>query len=291
MNSRLHKIYIGSFFTVGILVTVLLIINGYSYYSTSIEERFFHAQNMMLKPSGSLGHGLGIIGTLMMIVGVSTYMVRKRYRKLFNLGYLKHWLEFHIFLCSVGPVLVLFHTAFKFGGIVSVSFWSMVAVLASGVIGRFIYIQIPRSIQGQELTVNELGAMSDDLTFRLKKEFSINGSIASKLEKVFGSDRYNDLSIWSALIVVVKEYFGMFRVLREVKKDLRALNISRLKEKQIVDITKSKLNLMRRIGMLRTMHKLFKYWHIAHLPFAITMFVIMIIHVGVTIIFGYKWIF
>lgn len=291
MNSKLHVLYVGTFFIVGILVTSLLIINGYTYYSTPIEERFFHAQNMLLKPSGDLGHGLGIIGTLMMIVGVSTYMVRKRYRKLFNLGYLKHWLEFHIFLCSVGPVLVLFHTAFKFGGIVSVSFWSMVAVVASGVIGRFIYIQIPRSIEGQELTVKELGAMSDDLTFRLKKEYSINGSIALKLEKAFASDRYKELSIWSALIVVIKEYFGMYKVLREVRKDLKVLNISHLKEKQIIEITKSKLNLMRRIGMMRTMQKLFRYWHIAHLPFAIIMFVIMIIHVGVTIAFGYKWIF
>jgi hypothetical protein len=291
MNNKLHILYVGTFFVVGILVTALLIINGYTYYSTPIEERFFHAQNMLLKPSGDLGHGLGIIGTLMMIVGVSTYMVRKRYRKLFNLGYLKHWLEFHIFLCSVGPVLVLFHTAFKFGGIVSVSFWSMVAVVASGVIGRFIYIQIPRSIEGQELTVKELGAMSDDLTFRLKKEYSINGSIALKLEKAFASDRYKELSIWSALIVVVKEYFGMYKVLREVRNDLKVLNISHLKEKQIIEITKSKLNLMRRIGMMRTMQKLFRYWHIAHLPFAIIMFVIMIIHVGVTIAFGYKWIF
>ena len=291
MNKRLHIIYIGSFFLVGILVTILLIINGHSYYSTSLEERFFHPQNADLKPSGAIGHGLGIIGTLMMIVGVSTYMIRKRYRKLFNLGYLKHWLEFHIFLCSVGPVLVLFHTAFKFGGIVSVSFWSMVAVVASGVAGRFIYVQIPRSIQGQELSVKELSNMSDDLTFRLKKEFSINGRIAEKLEKVFAVDKYKDLSLFSALIVVVKEYFGMYKVLRAVKKDLKDLNITGYKEKQVLEITKSKLNLMRRIGMLRTMQKLFKYWHIAHLPFAITMFVIMIIHVGVTIAFGYKWIF
>jgi len=39
------------------------------------------------------------------------------------------------------------------------------------------------------------------------------------------------------------------------------------------------------------MQSLFKYWHIAHLPFAIAMFVIMVIHVIVTITFGYRWIF
>jgi len=138
MNKTLHKIYIALFLVVGISVTALLAIYGFNYYTTPFEERFFNPNHNLLKPSGALGHGLGIIGTLMMIVGVSVYMIRKRYRRFFSLGYLKHWLEFHIFLCSVGPVLVLYHTSFKFGGIVSVSFWSMVLVVLSGVVGRFI---------------------------------------------------------------------------------------------------------------------------------------------------------
>jgi hypothetical protein len=76
---------------------------------------------------------------------------------------LKYWLEFHIFLCSLGPVMILFHTAFKFGGIVSISFWSMIAVVVSGIIGRFIYIQIPRTIEGRELSLNEVREMKGDL--------------------------------------------------------------------------------------------------------------------------------
>jgi hypothetical protein len=100
MNKTLHKIYISTFFVIGIAVTILLAINGFEYYNTSLEERFFDPQHNALKPSGIWGHGFGIIGTLMMIVGVSTYMIRKRYRKLFSFGYLKHWLEFHIFLCT-----------------------------------------------------------------------------------------------------------------------------------------------------------------------------------------------
>lgn len=129
MNKTFHRIYIGLFFLIVISVTILLAINGYSYYTTSIEERFFHPQHNLIKPSGSWGHGFGIIGSLMMILGVSIYMIRKRSRRLFNFGYLKHWLELHIFLCTVGLILVLYHTAFKFGGIVSVSFWSMVLVV------------------------------------------------------------------------------------------------------------------------------------------------------------------
>ncbi|RPI73970.1 MAG: hypothetical protein EHM47_04875, partial [Ignavibacteriales bacterium] len=137
MSKNLHRLYVGLFFLIGIAVSILLAINGYTYYSTPVEERFFQEGHKMLKPSGTLGHGLGILGTFMMILGVSVYMIRKRARRFFNWGYLKYWLEFHIFLCTVGPMLVLYHTSFKFGGIVAVSFWSMAAVVFSGVIGRF----------------------------------------------------------------------------------------------------------------------------------------------------------
>ena len=77
MNKRLHQVYVGSFFFVGTVVLVLLAINGYKYYSTPLEERFFNPNHTVLKPSGNLGHGFGIIGTLMMIVGVSVYMIRR----------------------------------------------------------------------------------------------------------------------------------------------------------------------------------------------------------------------
>ena len=49
--------------------------------------------------------------------------------------------------------------------------------------------------------------------------------------------------------------------------------------------------LNRKIERLDIMQNMFKYWHVAHLPFALVMLIIMIIHVGITIIFGYRWIF
>jgi len=81
MNKRLHQIYVGSFFFVGTVVLVLLAINGYEYYSTPLEERFFNLNHAALKPGGNLGYGFGIVGTLMMIVGVSVYMIRRCFPK------------------------------------------------------------------------------------------------------------------------------------------------------------------------------------------------------------------
>jgi hypothetical protein len=38
------------------------------------------------------------------------------------------------------------------------------------------------------------------------------------------------------------------------------------------------------------MKRIFRYWHVIHLPFALIMLIIMAIHVGVVIYFGYLWI-
>ncbi len=167
MNKKLYSIIIFTYFAIGIVLFFYFLISGWDYYDLPIEQRVFHPKHSTLKPSGLVGHGLGIIGSLMMIVGVSSYMIRKRWRRLHRLGYLKHWLEFHIFLCSVGPMLILFHSAFKFGGIISIGFWSMVVVVLSGVIGRVIYIQLPKTLQGENLSKHEIEQIISELLLKL----------------------------------------------------------------------------------------------------------------------------
>ena len=291
MNKTLHKIYVGFFVVVGISVTILLAINGYDYYTTPLEERFFNASHSALKPSGAWGHGFGIIGTLMMIVGVSVYMIRKRYRRFFNFGYLKHWLEFHIFLCTVGPILVLYHTAFKFGGIVSVSFWSMVLVVLSGVVGRFIYLQIPRTIQGQELSISEMNAEKEKLASKVRRVLSEDSSTYSEFERISSADHYKSFKLTTAIGFFVWEHFNVRRVMKSMKKRTKLLGLQKGEQDELLKAAKSEIVIARRIALLRTSQKLFHLWHIFHLPFAIAMFVIMVIHVIVTIIFGYRWIF
>ena len=291
MNKTLHKIYIGSFITIGIAVFVLLAVNGYQYYTKPIEERFFDPSHNALKPSGILGHGYGIIGTLMMIIGVSIYMIRKRLRLLFNFGYLKYWLELHIFLCTVGPILVLYHTAFKFGGIVSVSFWSMVLVVLSGIIGRFIYLQIPRTIQGKEIDMKDLLSMRQELEDKLGQEMLFDTRLLNELDVLASPERYKTKNLFTALILYSKDFFRIKKFLYKLKKNVLRAGFSKFRRKELISKAQAEIILSRRLGMLRSMQNLFHYWHIIHLPFALVMFVIMIVHVIVTITFGYKWIF
>jgi len=224
MNRYLHIALITFYSIVTLAALAVLLYIGRSFYSLPIEERFFHPMYQMLKPSGYLGHGFGTAGTLMILIGLFSYMARKHLRIFWEWGLLKHWLEFHIFLCTLGTLLVLFHTTFKFGGIVSVGFWSLIIVWFSGLIGRFIYIRIPRTIEGRVLSMQE---------------------VQEKIENLEAD--------------------------HEDKKLLKKLK--------------------RQVKGLEQMKRIFNSWHYAHLPFALIMLLVMVIHVSVVLYLGYKWIF
>jgi hypothetical protein len=291
VTKAVHKLYIASFFLITIFSTLIIIIYGFNYYAARIEDRFFLPQDILLKPSGFIGHGVGIIGSLLMIIGVAAYMIRKRVKVFHKYGFLKHWLEFHIFLCTLGPVLVLFHTAFKFGGIVAVSFWSMVAVVLSGVIGKVLYAQIPHTIQGQMISLKELNSQNENLSHQLKDEYKIPASILTAIEEISSIQRYKRVKLKTGIIFILKDSIGIRNVVNSLRDELVRSNIQGKRRKEIIKTAKSKLTISRRIGLLHTMQKFFNYWHIVHLPFAVTMFVIMVIHIVVEVVFGYKWVY
>ena len=289
MSKTAHTIFIGILISIVFITFITLTYKGISYYRTSIEERFYHPDNNLLKPSGILGHGLGIVGSLLIIIGVASYMARKRYRFLLRLGILKHWLEFHIFLCTLGPILVLFHTAYKFGGLVAISFWSMVAVFLSGIVGRFIYLQIPHTIEGQELSLHDIRAQKTDIAVILKNSHNLDEEsyniITDSIKRKVG------LYQSTALLRYIKKHFDDRKTIHLVKSVLRKHKTPRKEMRQIINLVNDDINLNRKIERLATMQNLFKYWHVVHSPFALVMLIIMVIHVGVTIAFGYRWIF
>ena len=78
---------------------------------------------------------------------------------------------------------------------------------------------------------------------------------------------------------------------RSIKQNLKENRLTRAQRSQVLKLVKNEISLNHRIDRLQTMQKLFKYWHVAHLPFALVMLVIMVVHVAVSIVFGYTWIF
>jgi hypothetical protein len=104
-----------------------------------------------IPPAGELlGHGMGILGFLFMLMTETLYSLRKRSRSV-KWGRMSNWLQFHIFTGIVGPYMVLLHTSWKFNGIAGVTTLFTVIIVISGFIGRYIFTRIPRSMEGLEI--------------------------------------------------------------------------------------------------------------------------------------------
>jgi len=274
---------------VSVVALVAIIIHGLSYYVTPIHLRPFRADYEQMKTSGNYSHGLGIIGASMIIIGVTTYSTRKRVRALWRLGKLPVWLEFHIFLCLLGPVLVIFHTTFKAGGVAAISLWTMLSVAASGIIGRFLYVQIPRNIQGGELSEGQVKAELDRLGAVLASS-PLGSQLARTIDQSFSG-----IPRPKSLAQTFSSFFRLQSTRRHVRKMLDALiatsTLSREQARQVHETAAARASLVQKSLIFSQAGKLFHYWHAIHLPFTIIMFLTLAAHVVVSILLGYTWIF
>lgn len=290
MNQSAHRIFILFLFVVGVVTATAILVRNFDYYILPLEERPFHERYEELKPSGFETHAYGIFGTAMIVVGVALYSSRKRVKAFSQVGKIKYFLEFHIFLCLLGPTLILYHTTFKFGGLVAVSFWSMAAVAASGIVGRYLYVQIPKGIHGDELSIKELDKESERLHLQLKEEYGLEEIDVRKLDALARPHKERRSIVALLAFFIVSDVTRRARV-NSIIHHLHRKDIDRHTVHAIAHIANNRIQLLQRIHFLEELKNIFHYWHVVHLPFTIIMFVILVIHVGVAIAFGYTWIF
>ena len=104
-----------------------------------------------IPPASELfGHGLGILGFILMLMTETLYSLRKRSRSV-RWGRMSAWLQMHIFMGLVGPYMVLLHTSWKFNGLAGVTTLLTIIIVVSGFIGRYIFTRIPRTLDGLEI--------------------------------------------------------------------------------------------------------------------------------------------
>ncbi len=273
-------------YTVSILAWAVLLVDGYSYYKTPLNERPHHEDYRALRPAGTRGLLLGIVGASMMVLMLG-YSLRKRIRGLSRWGALPYWLDAHIYFGIMGPLCILLHTSFKIQGLVSIAFWSMVCVAVSGVLGRYLYSQIPRNMRGDQMSLEESRRERDALRARLRSDFTLSDAAIAHLERPHKPD--TNAGAWSALASSAIEDI---RSLIGKSKDTEAASRAGRSHDQIVQlnrIVKQMNTLDRRIEVWSHMQRLFHYWHVFHKPFAIVMYVIMCVHIVVAVWTGYGW--
>lgn len=261
------------------------LVHGLEYYRLPLTERAFSPLYEAYKPGGSEGHLYGIVGTAMMAIGVAMYSLRKRVTTFQRLGKLKYWLEVHIFLCTLGPFLVLLHTAFRFGGIVAIAFWSMAIVVGSGVFGRYLYVRIPKSINGRFLSLKTINEQKRELV----SAFAARAKMSEDDVQTLLPRRAPRAAPGVLRAIVLAPAFDVSRrrELRRVRSALSRRGVRPQDREALSALLDEEIRLEQQTILLTPFQRLFGYWHVLHLPLALLMLFIVIIHIGVAIAFGY----
>jgi hypothetical protein len=275
--------------TMGLIVSAVLIfwafagLGGWSYYRAPLAVRAYSGAHRTLRPSGPIGQTFGVIGAVMVLVPFA-YMGLKRLRRSSGKT-LRGWLEIHLFCGIVGPVLVTLHTSFKFNGIVSAAYWSMMIVMLSGFVGRYLYVRIPRSIRGVELSHAELDAQAQQLHDDLETHAGGAAIMAhiDALERRTVPPQGRGLS-WTGLLF---GEIGVRLALRRFRAVLAASGLRPDDRDALLRLTSERVLLLRRAEYLQRTKRAFALWHVFHLPLVYVMLAIVTLHVGVALYLGY----
>ncbi len=281
-NARVHTAVLAVFSVAVAVLVGWTVWNGWDYFTTGMAERPHHPDFREFRAAGRVGHGVGILGSFMIVL-LLLYSLRKRMRVLQRAGQLPIWLRYHIFLGIAGPILITLHTAFKVGGLVSVSYWSMVAVALSGFFGRYLYQQIPRNVLGETLDVAEIEARNEALLVELSMNHNMDDRAATVLEDL----ALRKLEHRAAPMALLMLPFLNGMLVRQLQRwSLRHVDGDRA---VAVRLAKEWVLQTRRLRLFHLIRDLFHYWHVFHKPFAFIMIFVMIVHVAVAVALGYVW--
>lgn len=296
-KERGHRLRFAAAWALAAALILAIGVYGFDYYTLGTAARPFSPKHALLRPSGAIGIKLGMLG-VGMFLAIYLYYFRKRFGWLASIGTTKHWLDFHIVLGITAPIVIAFHAAFKFRGIAGMAFWIMVAVALSGVVGRYLYAQIPRHLNAAELTWQELQDEQLSLSHQLatQKLFAPGDLVAAfhipDVEMVRHKSAIGAL-VWMFLLDLARPFrvaslrrrvLGFGGVVLSLGGMLRSSN-SELE--RIVQTVRHQAALSKRMVFLSRTQQVFQLWHVVHRPFSYAFVVLALLHIVTAMLLGY----
>jgi hypothetical protein len=289
------RLFLGYLLAIGLVVG--LSIYGFSYYTLSSAERPFSPKHTLLRPSGSIGLNLGFLG-FAIFMGIFLYPLRKAWPWLGQQGSARHWLDIHVLLGLTAPFIIAFHSSFKFRGFAGIAFWIMLAVSLSGVIGRYLYSQIPRSLNAAELSMRELQELQEKLAAQLDRQNLLPQADIRSLLKLPSQEQvdrmFAPISLVYMMLLDVARAFRIARLRRHALSfgDQLSTLAGFLKTRnrdleKAISMAREEASTAKRVLFLKRSQQVFHLWHVVHKPFSYTFALLAVIHIAVVMMMGY----
>jgi hypothetical protein len=265
---------------------------GAPYYLLSPAARLRSSLHPWLKPSGYVGQSAGILA-FAIFAFLWLLPLRKKLGLLAKTGSVRAWLDLHVKLGLYIPLLLVIHAAWRANGIVALGATAMNVVVASGLIGRYLYTRIPRHRDGAALSRTEVAEERQKILAELAEATGIEAEL---LDHAIGSAGPDD-GRRGALGTVIR----LVRSDTERRRNVRALTLwleqggtgsgrrDHRAVRHVRQLARRELALTQQERMLDAAHRAFRVWHVAHRPIALTALLVVGVHVVLVVALGVTW--
>jgi hypothetical protein len=231
--------------------------------------------------SGVFGHGIGIAGFVLMLATETLYSLRKRTRSA-RWGRMSRWLQFHIFTGLVGPYMVFLHTSWKFNGLAGILSLFTLVIVASGLIGRYIYTAVPRTVDGAEVEADELERGIQAAEVELRGWIAAQPDTAHRLA---GMTAAGSAAAAGPGMILVR-LFSDWNYRRQWRQALGKLPPeARSQAARMEDLQIRRRTLYRQLSSLAAARRMLGLWHTIHIPIGIALFTSAFIHIAAVLYF------
>ena len=285
-RKRRHRFWILLGAAAGIVATIVLCVNGLTYYILADDARVASPRHAALKPSGVVGNALGIVGGVLLLL-MYLYPLRKKWKWLSKKGKTKNWLDYHILMGLVGPVLITFHSSFKLRGVAGFAYWSMIAVVASGIVGRYLYSLIPRKLGAVEMSVDEAGDLCAELAQQIRAQDVLTEEELSPLMALPSLDEVRAMPLAKALVVIVALDMRRAWTITRLRWKVGAHVADHAHVSQALAAIRKQAALSKDALFLGKVQQMFRLWHVIHRPFSYSLAIMATLHIMAIMFFGY----
>ncbi len=261
-----------------------LIVLAMIFYGWSVRDRGY------INAEEGTGYALGIAGGVGMLLQLG-YTMRKNVSWMRHMGKVRYWFIIHMLMGVLAPLMILFHANFSLGSLNSnVALFSMLLVVASGIVGRFIYSKIHKGLNGRHLSLNDLRSELASDRHVMQQLFAIDESLPGRL------DRWRDRvmkprSSLRQFFFLVRLPWLLFVFRMRLKRDMRkalmrlaaeqgwAAKEIRQYRRQISNSLLHYVLVLRSVAGFAFYTRLFALWHVLHIPLFTILVVASVFHI------------
>jgi hypothetical protein len=161
--------------------------------------------------------------------------------------------------------------------------------VASGVFGRYVYAHLPKTLNGVFLSrevVEERRVLLEDRIRGMTESIPALAGLTPAVSPIRAPRGF-----LPALALAVRWDIKGRSDASTVRRALQSTEMDTETRGAVLGLVRQRRKLEQQVLLMAPFRRLFHYWHVFHIPLAIVMSLILLVHVTVAILFGYTWIF